>query len=76
MARRPEYQPPKDVMNSEELSEMKRRLSMLSQQHVEDFYRKVTYGQCSIDCGSVPKARAIQELVTAWKLLRQWKRGG
>jgi len=62
-------------MTRQELEQLAHNLSLLSPSHVEDFYRKA-YGACSLDCGRVPPARAVQELVTAWKLLRKWKRAG
>jgi hypothetical protein len=62
----------KDAMTQEDLEELNDRLSLLSPSHVEDFYREA-YERCSLGCGSIPFPRAVQELVTAWKLLWKWK---
>ncbi len=71
MARRPE-RGPGETLDRKQLAELYRNLSMLSPGHVGNFYHEA-YSRCSLGCG-VPPARAVQEPVTAWKLLRKWKR--
>jgi len=48
-------------------------LAHLSPSSVWDFYER-TYQRCRISDRDFPKARAIQELVQAWKQLRKWRR--
>ena len=73
MARRPE-RGSAETLDRKQLAELYRNLSMLSPSHVESFYREA-YSRCSLGCG-VPPAKAVQELVTAWRLLRKWRRRG
>ncbi len=70
MARRP--QPAEEVLSRKDLAELQRRLSMMSQTAVEDFYRSALM-VCRIGSGHFPSARAIQELVQAWKQMRKWR---
>jgi hypothetical protein len=70
MARRP--QPPDEVLSRKELTELQRRLSMMSTTAVQDFYQSA-YTVCRIGPGHFPSARAIQELVQAWKQMRKWR---
>jgi len=69
MARRPDYREHDDSLSREQLNELKRNLSLLSAPSVVDFYRGA-YKECAPE--RKPGARAIQQLVTAWKLLRYW----
>jgi hypothetical protein len=72
MTRRPNF--PKDVVLTEaELKELQRRLSLRSPSHVEDFYREA-HRECCLNDKTFPVARAIQQLVQAWKQLRKWRR--
>jgi hypothetical protein len=68
MARRPDTRD--DVFSKAELDELHRNLSLLSPSSVDDFYRRA-----HTDCAPErrPGAKAIQQLVTAWKILRRWK---
>ena len=70
MARRP--RPPDEILTRKELVELQQRLSMMSTTAVEDFYR-IAYNVCRIGPGHFPSARAIQELVQAWKQMRKWR---
>ena len=45
---------------------------MMSGTAVEDFYRSA-HMVCRIGPGHFPSARAIQELVQAWKQMRKWR---
>ena len=73
MARRPGIHAHEDVLSREDLDALSNSLSRLSASAVRDFYERA-YGQCRISHRDFPPARAIQELVQAWKLLRKWRR--
>jgi len=62
-----------DALSREELAELRRSLSMLSTDGVERFYRQA-YERCVLQPNRPPSALRMQELVTAWKLLRKWYR--
>jgi len=66
MARRPDDE---KALTESELAELHRNLSLLSGPSVVDFYREA-YGECAAE--RKPGAKAIQRLVTAWKVLRRW----
>jgi hypothetical protein len=70
MARRP--RPPDEVLTKNDLAELQRRLSMMSVTAVQDFYQSA-HMVCRIGPGHFPGARAIQELVQAWKQMRKWR---
>jgi hypothetical protein len=70
MARRPHS--PGEVLTKKDLAELQRRLSMMSVTAVEDFYQ-YTHSACRIGPGHFPSARAVQELVQAWKQMRKWR---
>ncbi len=70
MARRPETEP---ILSREDLTEFQRHLSMLSVPGVEGVYQ-TSYADCKYDGKRVPSAAAIQQLVTAWKVLRRMHR--
>jgi hypothetical protein len=46
---------------------------MLSEYSVRDAYREA-HERCKMNGDSLPRASAIQELVTAWKQLWEWRR--
>jgi hypothetical protein len=75
MARRPSPEEFDRPLSSEELKDHQRRLTMLSPHHVADAYRKA-HEECRMDGDRLPRASAVQELVTAWKLLWKWRRRG
>jgi hypothetical protein len=68
MPRRPDD----EVLTREQLKQLTHRLSLLSASHVEDFYIRA-HRECCLHGGALPKSRAVQELVQAWKLLRKWR---
>jgi len=72
MARRPEVPSPKDVLSKNDLAELQRKLSAMSVTGLQDFYRTAYY-RCRLEGEQVPQARAIQELVQAWKQMRKWR---
>lgn len=74
MARRPEIGKKEEVWNREDLKEILHNLSLLSEHGVREFYERA-YRECRIiNSQTFPPARAIQELVQAWKQLRKWRR--
>ena len=73
MAYRPDASEFDKPLSANELKELHRRLSLLSPHHVLEAYRRA-HKQCQMDSDVLPRAAVLQELVTAWKLLRSWKR--
>ncbi len=74
MARRPEVERREEILSREHLDELARNLSHLSMHAVLDFYQRA-YRDCGvIDSSTFPPARAVQELVQAWKQLRKWRK--
>ena len=73
MARRPDLNPQEEVLSSEDLKELGNSLAHLSVSAVRDFYERA-YNRCRITSRDFPPARAVQELVQAWKQLRKWRR--
>ena len=65
MAPRPED----DALTESELAELKRNLLLLSGPSVQNFYRDA-HKECSLE--QKPNPKAMQRLVTAWKVLRGW----
>jgi hypothetical protein len=73
MARRPEVGRKDEVWSAEDLKEISRNLAVLSEHAVRDFYQDA-YRRCRIiNSSTFPSARAVQELVQAWKQLRKWR---
>jgi len=73
MARRPELRKQEEVLSRDDLKELAHNLSLLSEPAVRDFYQSA-YRECAIiNRQTFPTARAIQQLVQAWKLLRKWR---
>ena len=75
MARRPDPAEFDRPLNRAELAERRRRLAMLSPHHVAEAYRQA-YEACRMEGDRVPRASAVQELVSAWKLLWGQRRKG
>jgi hypothetical protein len=73
MAHRPNPEEFDRPMSPEQLIERRQQLSKLSPHHVADAYRQA-YEKCRMDGERVPRASAVQDLVTIWKLLWKWKR--
>ncbi|MGC1373845.1 MAG: hypothetical protein WA824_17055 [Candidatus Sulfotelmatobacter sp.] len=74
MARRPHIDARGDLLSREHLNELAHNLSHMSMSAVLDFYRRA-YRDCRIiNSHTFPSARAVQELVQAWKQLRKWRR--
>ena len=72
MARRPDSSRDK-FFGREELKEMARNLSFLSEHAVREIYQRA-YRDCQIVNSQLPTAKAMQELVPTWKQLRKWRR--
>jgi hypothetical protein len=72
MARRPDFS--KEVLNRQELRELAKRLKAMGVTEIRDFYAATLYGCRLGEEGTIPKARYIQELVTAWKEMRSWNK--
>jgi len=73
MARRPDIKRQEEFMSREDLKALRDSLAHLSPSSVRDFYERA-YQRCRMSDRDFPPARAIQELVQAWKLLRKWRR--
>jgi hypothetical protein len=73
MAYRPDVSNFDHPLSAEELKELHRRISMLSPGHVYEAYRRA-YADCRMEGEKLPRATALQELVTAWKVLRALRR--
>jgi hypothetical protein len=74
MARRPDFGKREDIMSREDLDALAENLAHLSMPAVLDFYQHA-YRSCRIiNSSTFPTARAVQELVQAWKQLRKWRR--
>jgi len=72
MARRPDPTRREEVLNHDDLKALGNSLARLSASAVRDFYERA-YNRCRITGRDFPPARAIQELVQAWKQLRKWR---
>ena len=72
MARRPDISKREDILSREDLKALGQSLAHLSMNAVRDFYERA-YNRCRITGRDSPPARAIRELVTAWKQLRKWR---
>jgi hypothetical protein len=66
-------QNPDEVLTPAQLAELQRRLSVLHPSSVEQVCRKA-HERCAPVAGRVPEASVAQELVTAWKQLREWSK--
>jgi hypothetical protein len=74
VARRPEIGKREQIWSREDLKEIMHNLSLLSEHGVREFYQRA-YRECAIiNSRTFPPARAIQELVQAWKQLRRWRK--
>jgi hypothetical protein len=62
---------PNDAMTEAQLRELRRSLSLLSPQIVREKY-KVVMDRCRFYDLATP--RRMQELVTLWKILWQWRK--
>jgi hypothetical protein len=74
MARRPDPGKKEETWTRKDLDQILHNLSLLSEHGVREFYQRA-YRECAIiNSQTFPPARAVQELVQAWKQLRKWRR--
>ena len=74
MARRPNFGNDDKILSPEDLKEIGRNLAVLSEHAVREVYQRA-YRECAIiNSSTFPPARAVQELVQAWKQLRKWRK--
>lgn len=74
MARRPDFGKREEIWTREDLKEITHNLALLSEHGVREFYQRA-YRECNIiNSHTFPPARAMQELVQAWKQLRKWRK--
>ncbi|HEY3971427.1 MAG TPA: hypothetical protein VGM18_00395 [Candidatus Sulfotelmatobacter sp.] len=74
MARRRDFSKKEEMWSPEELKEIMHNLSLLSEHGVREFYQRA-YRECAIiNSSTFPAARAVQEMVQAWKQLRKWRK--
>src|SRR5246127_1199595 len=74
MARHLDPNKGEEIWTREDLKKIMRNLSLLSEHGVREFYERA-YRECRIiSSHTFPPARAVQELVQAWKQLRKWRR--
>lgn len=73
MARRPSAEEFDKPLNREDLEKETRKLAMLSPYHVAAEYR-AAYEACKMEGENLPRARSVQTLVIAWKLMWKWRR--
>jgi hypothetical protein len=73
MARRPDPGKSEEILSREDLKVLGNSLAHLSVSAVRDFYERA-YNRCRMTGRDFPPARAIQELVQAWKQLRKWQK--
>ncbi|HVN20065.1 MAG TPA: hypothetical protein VMU05_14865 [Dongiaceae bacterium] len=59
-----------DAYSQRELDELRNNLARLSPPSVTDFYRDA-YRECAPE--RKPGPRAVQRLITAWKILTRWQ---
>jgi len=72
VARRPNAGNEK-ILSRDDLNRFAQHLSHLPMTGVRDVYQRA-YRECRIVNREIPPARAMQELVQAWKQLRKWRR--
>ena len=72
MAYRPDPTRREDTLSRDDLAALGSSLARLSASAVRDFYERA-YRRCRLTSRDFPPARALQELVQAWKQLRKWR---
>jgi len=64
-----EAEPSRDAFTQAEVEELRNNLARLSGDSVKQAYREA-HRDCALE--RKPSAKAIQRLVTAWKILSKW----
>ena len=72
MARRPDFGVER-IWSREELKEIGANLARMGMTGVREFYERA-YRECRMTSRDFPPARAVQELVQAWKQMRRWRK--
>jgi PP-loop superfamily ATP-utilizing enzyme len=74
VARHPDFGEKEKIWSREDLKEIARNMAVLSEHSVREIYQRA-YRECAIiNSKTFPPARAVQELIQAWKQLRKWRR--
>lgn len=73
MAHRPDPSQFDQALSKDEVEALRRHLSGIDAFRVQRAYQEA-YQRCRLHGELLPKASAIQELVTAWKVLRERRR--
>src|SRR5437879_12900057 len=76
LARRPDSATKEEIWTRGDLKEIMRNLSLLSEHGVREFYERAYRERRIVNSHTFPPARAVQELVQAWKPHREWRRPG
>jgi hypothetical protein len=71
MARRPGREKP-DVLNEDELKQLRHNLAHLSPSGVREFYERA-FEDCRLIYNRLPSPRKMQTLVQVWKQLWKWR---
>jgi hypothetical protein len=71
MARRPGPEKP-DVLNEEEVEQLRHSLAHLSPDGVRKFYERA-FEDCRLVYNRLPSPRKMQTLVQVWKQLWKWR---
>lgn len=71
MARRPGREEP-DVLNEDELKQLRHKLAHLSLSGVREFYERA-FEDCRLVYNRLPSPRKMQTLVQVWKQLWKWR---
>jgi hypothetical protein len=71
VARRPDPEKP-DVLNEEELQQLRHNLAHLSPGGVREFYERA-FEDCRLVYNRLPSPRKMQTLVQVWKQLWKWR---
>jgi hypothetical protein len=75
MARRPDLAEFDKPLSRDQLAQLTRRLAVLSPYDVAKAFRNA-HVRCAMNGDLLPAAAAVQELVTAWRLMRRRKSRG
>ena len=73
VAYRPDLSEFDHPLTRDQLAELCRGLAKLGPQNLVDAYRNA-HERCRMDGDLLPRAAALQELVTVWKLMRAYRR--
>ena len=60
-------------LNKNELEQLRHNLALLSDDSVRTLYRRA-WEECRMRGEHLPPAKAVQQLVQAWKQLWRWRR--